>query len=203
MAAWETTVLLGAEAAGAALALFAAAAPWRAFRLLGQTSLARFSVGLVLLAASQVLALVLHYAASTPLSLERDTLDRLDLLFWAYYLVLLGGLASVFWSFGRHPFNWTPALAPVLILAGPILQFLVVLFLFFVVLHAGLNAIARSGIGSGRVLTGFFLIFLAQILNLYGYSPLEPRWWGAELVQLAGLLVLAWSVARPKTMTHG
>lgn len=195
-------MLLAAEAAGALLAVFAAVAPWRAYRLLGHASLARFSGGLLLIAASQVLAIALHYAALTPLVIERDAFDHLDVLFWAYYLCFLAGLAGVFWSFGRHPFRWTPALFPVLIYAGPILQFLVVLSLFFVVLHAGLNTIARSGIGSGRVLTGFFLVFLSQILNLFLYSPLTPRWWGAELVQLSGLLVLAWSVSRPRTMTH-
>lgn len=203
MAAWETPLLLASEAAGAALALFAALAPWRAYRLIGHASLARFSAGLVLVAASQVLALLLHYAASQPTLLNNEVFDHLDALFWAYYVVFLLGLASVFWSFGRHPFRWTPVLTPLLAVSGPILQFLVVLFLFFVVLHAGLNTIARSGIGSGRVLSGFFLVFLAQILNLFRYGPLEPRWWGAELVQVAGLAVLAWSVARPKTMTHG
>src|SRR5687767_2669411 len=123
-------------------AIGAGASVLRSFRLVPIPSLRRLMAGFFLLALSQGAAFGLDlmvYLAGD--ALPRDQLDALDVLFWLHYGALLLGLAFVFASFGRHPFRWAPALAPILLVAGPILQLVTILVLFFVVLHAGLNHI--------------------------------------------------------------
>lgn len=201
MVEWTTVGLAAAEAASGALALATASLVGRSYRIVGAPSLRRFALGFVLLAVAQAAALLqqvlLEWSGD---ALVRERLDLFDVAFWLHYGSLLAGLGLVFLSFGRHPFRWAPALAGVLLVVGPVVQLLVVVVTFFVVLHAGLNHIARKGTGSGLVAVGFFLVFTAHTLNLVGYGPLEPRWWAGELVNLAGFLVLYRSVRRPRSV---
>jgi hypothetical protein len=197
-------VLLVSLAAGGLLALLTGIRARRAYRLAQVPSLQYFHVGFVLLALSQACALGLELlVGSSPVSLERARFDVFDILFWLHYASLLGGLAMVFRSFGRHAFRWAPAIAPLLLWAGPLLQILTVLFLFFVVLHGGLNHIARKAGGSLRVSLGFFFILLGHIGNLTDYAPLEPRLWWAELVTLLGFAILYLSTASPRKVADG
>jgi hypothetical protein len=192
------------EAASGAVAAASALEVTRSYRLLAVPSLRRLAVGLWLLCASQLAAIgLLLLVLSAGTAIPRETFDAWDAAFWAYYGTLLVGLGFVFSSFGRHPFRWAPAVAGVLLVAGPALQLLTVLVLFFVVFHAGLNHIARKGPGSLLVAVGFFFLFTAHTLNLVGYTPLEPRWWPAALANLVGLLVLYRAVHRPRARTDG
>lgn len=200
MGDWQVLGLLATEFAGGFLALAAGVRVWNAFHLVKTPSLARLGLGFFLLSAAQGFALLLEgFLLRTPDAIERSGFDSLDLAFWLYYASLLLGLGFVFSSFGRSPFRWTPASAPLLLQAGPILQFATVVLLFFVVLHAGLHHIARQGRGSVQVAVGFFFLLLAHILNLYGYAPLEPRWIAGEVSNLLGLLILYFAVAKPRT----
>lgn len=203
MADWETWTLMAGQAAGAVAVLVAGGRVWSAFRLVGEASLRRLALGLFLLAASQVAVLVLSLSVvAAGDSLDRGRFDHFDLLFYLYYATLLSGLGGVFWSFGRHPFRWAPAYAPILLIAGPVLQLLTILALFFVVLHAGLNHIARKGTGSSLVAIGFFFVFAAHILHLYAYTPLGPRWWPGELLGLVGYAILIRAVPRLRSVTN-
>lgn len=203
MAGWETATIMAAQVLGAIAVLVAGRRVWAAFRLVGERSLQRLGSGLFLLAASQVAALLLTvFALLAGDSLNRGRVDLFDLLFYLYYGTLLAGLSGVFWSFGRHPFRWTPAYAPALLVAGPLLQLLAIVVLFFVVLHAGLNHMARKGTGSSLVALGFFFVFAAHILYLYSYAPLEPRWWPGELLNLVGYVILVRAVPRLRSVTN-
>lgn len=190
--------------AGGVLALLTGIRARRAYRFTQARSLQWFHVGFVLLALSQACALALDLTVlGAGVAIETARFDWYDALFWLHYLSLLAGLASVFASFGRHPFRWAPAFGPVLLWAGPLLQFLTVVMLFFIVLHAGLNHIARKARGSLRVSLGFFFVLLGHIGNLTDYAPLEPRLWWAELVTLLGFAVLYFSVASPRMVPDG
>lgn len=191
-----------AEAAGSALLGLAGRRVWLAYRLVGAASLARLANGLFLMAASQAAALLLTVSVLVAGPVLREGLDHFDVLFWLHYGTLIAGLVGVFWSFGRHPFRWAPAVAGVLAIAGPVLEIVVIIGLFFVVLHAGLNHLANKGMGSGRVALGFFFLFTAHTLHLANYSPILPRVWFGELVGLVGLVVLFYALARPRTVPH-
>lgn len=195
----ETWGLVLLEVLGGLLALAAFAKTWSAYRLTGLRSLWRYGAGVLLVGLSQFLAVVLEISVALPETVDRQRLDHLDVIFWAYHLTLLLGLLGVFWSFGRHPFRWAPVLAPVLLLVGPLLEFVTLLALFFVVLHAGLNHIARKGTGSLQVAIGFFFLLAAHFLNLYTYEPLAPRTLWGETVHLAGFLLLYLAQTRPRT----
>lgn len=201
---WTVVTLLVAEALAALVALSCAYDVSRSYRMVGSLSLRRLALGFFLLGLSQASAFALEalvLAAGT--EIPREGFDMFDIAFWSHYATLLIGLALVFASFGRHPFRWTPALAPLLLRTGPILELLSVLVLFFVVLHAGLHHIARKGTGSIRVAIGFFFLFTAHTLNLMGYSALTPRWWLAECVNLVGFIVLYYAVKRPRVRSDG
>src|SRR5688572_6758517 len=124
--------LIAAEIAAAILAGATALKVRAYYRLVGAPSLRRFGVGFVLLGVAQVAAaaleLLMLQAGET---LARDRFDFLDVAFWIHYGALLAGLVLVFASFGRHPFRWAPAFAPLLLVVGPILQLLTILVLFF------------------------------------------------------------------------
>lgn len=184
---------------GALVVLASAGRVARAYAVTQSDSLRRLAAGFVLLGGSQLLAAALQaLVVAAPDALDRKTFGLDDLLFWAYYATLLLGLLSVFASFGRRPFRWAPALT-LLLWAGPVLELATVVVLFFVVLHAGLNHIARKGPGSLLVAVGFFLLLSAHFLNLTVYAPLEPRWIGGEAVHLLGLLLLWWAVHRARS----
>lgn len=201
MAVVEQTLLLLALAAGGVLATLTGLKARAAYRFAQVPSLRYFFTGFFLLAASQACALILELlVGAAPVALERGRFDHFDVLFWGHYAALLVGLLCVFRSFGRHPFRWAPAIAPVLLPLGPLLQLLSVILLFFVVLHSGLNHIARKGGGSLRVSLGFFFIMLGHIGNLTDYAPLEPRLWWAELLTLLGFAILFFSIASPRTV---
>jgi hypothetical protein len=175
----------------------------KAHRLTGAPSLRAMARGLYALAASEFFAALLVAAnLRATLAIERTGFDRFDVLFWGYYGCLLVGLGLVFLSFGRHPFRWAPAVAGVLLVAGPALQFLVVVLLFFVVLHSGLNHIARKGAGSILVSVGFFFLLLGHIGNLTDYAPLEPRLWWAEIPILVGTILLWFAITKPRTVEN-
>ena len=191
-----------AEAAGAALLALAGRRIWAAYRLVQEASLGRLAYGLFLLAGSHVAALLLVVSVLLAGDSLPERIDHFDVLFWAYYGTMIGGLVGVFWSFGRHPFRWAPALTGVLAVIGPVLEIVTIVALFFVVLHAGLNHLAQKGLGSGRVAVGFFFVFTAHTLGLANYSPILPRTWVGELVNLVGVLILFYAVARPRTVPN-
>ena len=201
---WTMVTLVAAEAVAALAALACAYDVSRSYKLVGSLSLRRLAIGFFLLGVSQAAALALEgLVQAAGAEIPRDGFDVFDVAFWVHYITLLCGLAFVFASFGRHPFRWTPALAPLLLRIGPVLELLAVLFLFFVVLHAGLNHIARKGAGSVRVAVGFFFLFTAHTLNLVEYSALTPRWWLAECVNVVGFVVLYYAVKRPRVRSDG
>lgn len=201
---WTILTLLVAEALAALFAFGAAYSVLQSFRLVGSASLRRLAIGFFLLGVSQAGALALEgLVQSAGAEIPREGFDIFDLVFWIHYATLLIGLVFVFASFGRHPFRWMPALAPILLRAGPILELLAILVLFFVVLHAGLNHLGRKGAGSIRVAVGFFLLFTAHTLNLVGYSALTPRWWLAECINLLGFVILFVAVQRPRVRSDG
>lgn len=195
-----TVLLVAAELAGGLVALLTGLQARKAHRVSPSPSLSRFAAGFFLLALAQLAAAATEaFAASgAPETTALDALDLLDGLFWTYHASLLAGLALVFASFGRHPFRWTPVLAPLVLVAGPVLQFLVIVALFFVVLHAGLNHIARARPGSLQTAVGFFLLLLGQFLFLYDYVPLTPRSLPGEAASLLGYLLLWQAIARPR-----
>ena len=201
---WTILTLLVAEALGAFFAFGAGYSVLGSYRLVGSASLRRLATGFFLLGFSQTAALAMEGIIQLAgAALPRETFDIFDVLFWLHYGTLLVGLTFVFASFGRHPFRWMPAMAPLLLLAGPILELLAILVLFFVVLHAGLNHIARKGAGSVRVAVGFFLLFTAHTVNLVDYSALLPRWWLAECINLLGFVILFIAVQRPRVRSDG
>lgn len=204
MVEWMVITLLVAEALAALVAFACAYDVTHSYKLVGSLSLRRLAIGFFLLGFSQAAALALEgLVQAAGAQIPREGFDVFDIAFWVHYVTLLVGLAFVFASFGRQPFRWTPALAPLLLRAGPVLELLSVLFLFFVVLHAGLNHIARKGAGSVRVAVGFFFLFTAHTLNLLGYSALTPRWWLAECVNVVGFIVLYYAVKRPRVRSDG
>jgi hypothetical protein len=201
---WTVVTLLLAEALSVLLAFGAAYSVLRSYQLVGLPSLRRLAIGFFLLGFSQAAALALEgLVLSAGTEIPREGFDLFDAAFWLHYATLLIGLILVFASFGRHPFRWMPALAPILLRAGPILELLAIVVLFFVVLHAGLNHIARKGTGSIRVAVGFFFLFTAHTMNLVGYSALTPHWWLSECVSLVGFAVLFVSVQRPRVRSDG
>ena len=201
---WTVVTLLLAEALAALIAFASAYDVLRSYRMVGSLSLRRLATGFFLLGFSQVSAVALEgLVLAAGAEIPREGLDVFDVAFWAHYTTLLMGLVFVFASFGRHPFRWMPAMAPLLLRSGPVLELLSVLVLFFVVLHAGLHHIARKGAGSIRVAIGFFFLFTAHTLNLMGYSALTPRWWLAECVNLVGFIVLYYAVKRPRVRSDG
>lgn len=192
----EPYYLVAAEAAGGILALLTALAALRAYRVSRAEPLRLFASGFVGLSVAQFAAALLEdrtRSGEVPLG----SFDHFDVLFWLYYVAMTAGLLLVFLSFGRHPFRWTPALSGVLLRAGPVAQFAVLIALFFVVLHAGLNHIARARAGSLQTAAGFFLLLVGQFVSLYGYAPLSPRTLYGEIASLAGYLLLFLAVARP------
>lgn len=193
--------LLAAQGAGLLLALLVAWKTLHAHRVAQARALGLFGVGFLALAGSQAAAALLEYTVATvPVEIPRDALDKFDLLFWAYYGFLLTGLVLVFLSFGRHPFQWAPALAGLLLWAGVVLELAVLVAFFFVVLHAGLNHIARKGPGSLVASLGFFLLMVGHFLFLYEYAPLQPRGLTGELVHTAGFLLLFLAVNHPRRL---
>lgn len=194
----QTWELLAAQAANLVLAVLIGAKAHAAWRLVPERSLGFFTVGFYLLAAGQAVATGLEYAVATSTTIERESLDHLDLLFWGYYALLFAGFVLVFLSFGRHPFRWAPALAGVLLYTGMALQFLLTVVLFFVVLHAGLHHIARKRPGSLLAAGGFFCVLTAHFLFIYTYSPLSPQTLWGELVHLAGLTLIYAGLTRPR-----
>lgn len=199
LVAIESASLIALELLGALLLLISGSRTWHAFQLTRDNRIRRFASGFFLMTLSQLLAAAMQALVLTaPRSLS-DDLELLDVVFWAYYATLILGLLLVFLSFGRHPFRWAPVLATPILAAGPALQFLAIVVLFFVVLHAGLTHIARKGPGSLQVGIGFFFLLAAHILNVRGYAPLDPRSVWGELVHTIGLLILALALARPRT----
>lgn len=191
-------VVMAAEAGGALFAALIARRVRRDYLLTRAAPLGRLAAGFALVALAQVAALALELAtAPTRPPPATGRLDVLDLLFWTYYAASLAGYVAIFLSFGRHPFRWAPVLAPVVLVAGPLLQFALVILLFFVVLHAGLNHIARARPGSLQTAFGFFLLLLAQFLVLFEYAPLNPLTPAGALVGAAGLALLYKAVVRP------
>ena len=171
---------------------------WTAHRMTSDAPLRRFAMGFLLLGLSHVVAVALEYTVWSTPDLPEGSLDAFDVLFWAYYLATLGGFAFVFASFGRHPFRWTPVLTPVLLVSGLLLESLVLLEMFFVVLHAGLNHIARARRGSLQTAFGFFLLLLGHFAFFLDYQPLTPRAPIGEIPSTLGYLLLWHSIARPR-----
>jgi hypothetical protein len=201
---WTTLTLFGAEGLAGLIGLAAGSSLLRSYRMVGAPGLRRLGFGLLLLGLSQVAALSLELLVfAQGATIPREGFDLFDAAFWLHYAFLLTGLGYVFRSFGRHPFRWMPVMAPLLLRAGPILELLAIIVLFFIVLHAGLNHIARKGTGSIRVAIGFFLLFTAHTLNLIGYTALTPRWWLAEIVNLGGFAILFFAVKRPRVRSDG
>lgn len=192
-----SSLLVVLQLAAGIFALLTSLRVRRDYQVAQAPSLARFAIGFFLLAASQLAAAVLEWHVSRNPDVVATGFDAYDLLFIAYYGCLLGGLALVFSSFGRRAFRWTPAAIP-LLWVGPVLQFVAILFLFFVVLHAGLNHIARARPGSLQTAAGFFLLLLGHFLFLFTYLPLSPRSVGGEIATLAGYTVLYLAVVRPR-----
>jgi hypothetical protein len=171
----------------------------RAYRLSHDARLRLFAVGFALLGASHIAVAGLDaFAYAAAGRFGEGSFDHFDSLFWAYYAAALLGLAAIFASFGRHPFRWTPVLTPVLLLAGPLLESLVLLELFFVVLHAGLNHIARARAGSLRTALGFFALLVGHFLFFLDYAPLTPRAPLGEVPTTVGYVLLWFAVARPR-----
>lgn len=198
MAATNEAIVLGAQAGSILLTLLIARAALRANAIAGATPLRRFALGFGLLAASHAAALVLEYRSYRAGGLfMTGTFDAFDALFWAYYLLGIGGLAAVFASFGRHPFKWTPALVGTLLFAGPALEVATLLAFFFVVLHSGLNHIARPRAGTLQTAVGFFLLLVGRFLFFLDYDPLTPRNLLGEAPTLVGYLLLFLAIARP------
>lgn len=198
MAEAGPALVMAAEAVGALLAALIAVRFRRDHQLTRARPLGRLAAGFAFVAVAQAAAFALELATlpwrPPPVP---DRLDVLDILFWTYYGASLAGYVSVFSSFGRHPFRWTPVLAPVVLFAGPLLQFVLVIVLFFVVLHAGLNHIARARPGSLQTATGFFLLLLSHFLVLFQYAPLNPITPAGALVGAAGFALLYRAAVRP------
>lgn len=192
---WAMPVL---EAIGGFLALLTARRAASDHRLTRAWPLRVFSAGFFLLAVAQGAALVLELLTARASQIPSGGPDRYDGLFVLYYGGLLAGFAFIFSSFGRRPFQWAAATAPFLLVGGLLAQFATLLLLFFIVLHAGLNHIARARPGSLQTASGFFLLLLGHFLFLFDYHPLTPRNLWGELASVAGYLLLFLAVDRPR-----
>ncbi len=192
----QSTYLILAEAGGLVLALLTANAVFRAYFVSRARPLALFGSGFLLLALAQASAALLEWYASR-VDYDDERFDRVDALFWLYFGSFILGLVLIFLSFGRKPFKWTPALVPLLLRAAPGLNLLTLVAMFFVVLHAGLNHIARARAGSLQTAFGFFLLMVGQFLALYQQDPLAVRTLYGEVAAVVGYFLLYLAVARP------
>jgi hypothetical protein len=189
---------LGAHVWSLALVLLIARAAFQAHRVARVASLRFFAAGFLLLAVSHVAGFALEFATGDASAIRVGAFDRFDVLFWTYHLATVAGYVAIFASFGRHPFKWTPVLAPVLLIAAPVLELVALVLLFFIVLHAGLNHIARARAGSLQTAFGFFLLLLGRFLFLLEYSPLNPRNLWGEAPTMLGYLLLYLAITRPR-----
>jgi len=194
----QESLVLAAHAADLLLILGIVRAAWRALQVAENPLLRRFAVGFALVGVSHVFVAALDYGTTASVEIPEGSFDMLDALFWGYYLAAAIGFALVFASFGRHPFRWAPVLTPVLLIGGPLLEGLLLVELFFIVLHAGLNHIVRARGGSLRTALGFFALLLGHFLFFLDYQPLTPRAPIGELPTTLGYALLWLAIARPQ-----
>lgn len=152
--------------------------------------LTRFGIAFLLAALAQILALALSLGTQSAPAMRRDSFDAFDLLFWGYYASLTSGFALLLSTFTRRKWKLVLAVAPVLLVAGPIAQAAIVLLLLLVVAHSGLNHIEEARAGSLATATGYSLVLLAHAVFLLDYHPLTPRNAIGEWIHLFGVVVL-------------
>lgn len=162
----------------------------RAFRQTQAPILKRFAGAFLLLFAAEMTAVALSLQAERAAWIRRDAFDPFDALFWTYYAALGLGFGLLLSTFTRHKLRLVLAVAPVLLVAGPIAQLVIVALALLVVAHAGLNHIERAGAGSLATATGYALIFLGHAVFLLDYHPLAPRNPAGESLHLAGVVLL-------------
>lgn len=197
---WSThsVGILAAQVAGLVLLLLLVALSVRGYRLSHARPLAFFTVGFASLGASQLALILLEAITAQRDQIQFSGFEVLDVLFWIHYATQIVGAGLLLATFDRRKFKWFLAVGPVLLLAGPIAQILVVALFFLIVVHAGLNHIERSRAGSLQTATGYFLVFCGNVACLFGYEPLTPRTLIGELLVLAGILLLYLAAARPR-----
>lgn len=184
-------VLLGLQALVACGFVVVSATAWRGHRLSGAQPLRRFALAYLLLAGGQVVAATLALLTSTAQSIRLDGFGVLDSLFLLHYGLQLGGWTLVLTTFERPKLRWVLASGPFLLVAGPVLQLAVIVVLFLVVLHGGLNHIERKRAGSLRTALGYGFLLGAQFAFLFGYTPLTPHSLLGEALALVGVALLA------------
>jgi hypothetical protein len=195
VAEWVWSILLEtASAAAAGVGFFRVQRTARLVDDLRVTRLAAFFALIALAAAVHVLS-VAHWETRGALVADA-AFGVQDLLFWLQHALFVTALTAGILAYGP-PRRVAPAaaLAPVLLVAEPVLRILETLAAAYLFVRTLVNHARKESLGSLTVAVGFLALLLGQSLFLYnqaqGPDPLGARSpWGEAFVFL-GLLVLA------------
>lgn len=196
---WVVSAVL--EAATALAAGLGAFRLRRLDRLVGDPRIRRLGLFFALAAAATLVHLVgVLVWERRPDVVARDaSFELLDILFWTHHALLLGAIAAAVAAYGPAHRAGPPiaVVAPVLLVAEPLLRILESLGFLYLLVRTLLNHVRKTSLGSLQVALGYFAVLVGHALFLVngfaGPDPLGARDPAGEALVLVGFLVLALS----------